>query len=60
MSMAICNDCSAFMDTDEGDCYPFAYDHDAPAAMQDLCLCENCRDERNDRLMDQSLEELPA
>lgn len=61
MSMAICAHCDNFVDTDDdGDAYPYAYVHlapEAPKSLQDLCVCETCREESYERFQEYLMED---
>jgi rubredoxin len=46
MSLATCKDCGRYVDTDEGDAYPYAFAPGAPESLQDICLCPTCKEDR--------------
>lgn len=57
MSMARCNRCDAFVDTDESDCYPYENEPMAQGWGEDECVCENCQEEHFDRQQERLMED---
>jgi hypothetical protein len=45
MSMDTCKKCGQFVDTDEGNCYPYENEPMAFGWAEDKCICEDCQDQ---------------